>query len=51
MTDRATLVNMIEKLESKNADEINQKMIKRLNNFSSSWIKTCLLYTSDAADD
>ena len=40
MTDRATLVTMIEKLESKNADEINQKMIKRLNNFSSSWIKT-----------
>lgn len=40
MTDRTTLVTMIEKLESKSADEINGKMIRRLNNFSSSWIKT-----------
>jgi len=30
MTDRTTLVTMIEKLESKNADEINSKMVKRL---------------------
>ena len=40
MTDRTTLVTMIEKLESKNADEINSKMIKRLTYFDSSWIKT-----------
>lgn len=40
MTDRTTLVTMIEKLESKNAEEINHKMIKRLTKFNSSWIKT-----------
>lgn len=40
MTDRATLVTMIEKLSSKNADEVYQKMNKRLTNFNSSWIKT-----------
>jgi IS30 family transposase len=40
MTDRTTLVTMIEKLESKNADEINDNMIRRFTNFSSSWIKT-----------
>ena len=40
MTDRTTLVTMIEKLESKNAGEINEKMIKRLTNFDSSWVKT-----------
>lgn len=40
MTDRTTLVTMIEKLKSKNADEINSKMIERLTHFSSSWIKT-----------
>lgn len=40
MTDRTTLVTMIEKLESKNAEEINSKMIKRLTRFNSSWIKT-----------
>lgn len=40
MTDRTTLVTMMEKLESKNADEINNKMIKRLTSFNSSWIKT-----------
>ncbi len=40
MSDRATLVTMIEKLESKNADEINEKMIKRLTRFNSCWIKT-----------
>ena len=31
---------MIEKLNSKNADEVYQKMYKRLTNFDSSWIKT-----------
>ena len=40
MTDRTTLVTMIEKLETKNADQVNQKMLKRLTNFSSSWVKT-----------
>lgn len=40
MTDRTTLVTMIEKLESKNAEEINQKMTQRLTKFDSSWIKT-----------
>lgn len=40
MTDRTTLVTMIEKLSSKNADEVYQKMHKRLTNFDSSWIKT-----------
>jgi len=40
MTDRTTLVTMIEKLSSKNANEVYQKMHKRLTNFDSSWIKT-----------
>lgn len=40
MTDRATLVTMIEKVKSKSADEINDKMIKRLTKFNSCWIKT-----------
>jgi IS30 family transposase len=40
MTDRATLVTMIEKLSSKNADEVYQKMNERLTNFDASWIKT-----------
>lgn len=40
MTDRATLITMIEKLGSKNANEVYQKMNKRLTNFNSSWVKT-----------
>nr|WP_156950103.1 IS30 family transposase [Maribacter antarcticus] len=40
MTDRTTLVTMLEKLKSKSADEVYEKMNKRLINFSSSWIKT-----------
>lgn len=40
MTDWTTLVTMIEKMECKNADEINEKMIKRLTRINSSWIKT-----------
>ena len=40
MTDRATLVTMIEKLESKHAGHINKKIIKRLSQVSSCWIKT-----------
>jgi IS30 family transposase len=40
MTDRTTLITMIEKLESKNAEEVNRKMTERLTNFNSCWIKT-----------
>lgn len=40
MTDRATLVTMIEKLNGKGAEHVYQKMRKRLSNFSSSWVKT-----------
>jgi len=40
ITDRATLVTMIEKLKTKNADEVYTKMKRRLTNFSASWIKT-----------
>ncbi|TYC09225.1 IS30 family transposase [Bizionia gelidisalsuginis] len=40
MTDRATWVTMIEKLSSKNADEVYKKMNQRLTNFDASWIKT-----------
>jgi len=40
MTDRATLVTMLEKLNGKGAEQVYQKMKKRLSNFSSSWIKT-----------
>lgn len=40
MTDRTTLITMIEKLSSKNADEVYLKMNRRLTNFAPSWIKT-----------
>ena len=40
MTARTTLVTMLEKLESKNAEEVYQKMNQRSTNFDSSWIKT-----------
>jgi transposase, IS30 family len=40
MTDRTTLITMIEKLKSKNADEVYEKMNRRLTNFNTSWIKT-----------
>ena len=40
MTDRATLVTMLEKLSGKEASEVYQKMEQRLTNFSSSWVKT-----------
>ena len=40
MTDRATLVTMLEKLTGKEAGEVYEKMEQRLTNFSSSWIKT-----------
>jgi len=40
MTDRATLVTMLEKLKGKEAREVYEKMEQRLTNFSSSWVKT-----------
>jgi len=40
MTDRATLVTMIEKLAGKEAQEVYEKMAIRLTRFSSSWVKT-----------
>jgi len=40
MTDRTTLVTMLEKLQSKNAEEVYKKMKSRLTNFNSCWIKT-----------
>ncbi|QJP35841.1 hypothetical protein F0365_16235 [Nonlabens sp. Ci31] len=40
MTDRITLITMMEKLGSKNAYEVYEKMKSRLTNFNSSWIKT-----------
>lgn len=40
MTDRTTLITMIERLTSKSADQVYQKMKSRLTNFNSSWIKT-----------
>ncbi|PCJ96301.1 MAG: hypothetical protein COA50_07595 [Flavobacteriaceae bacterium] len=40
MTDRATLVTMLEKLDGKQAEQVYQKMKYRLTNFDSSWIKT-----------
>jgi IS30 family transposase len=40
ITDRATLVTMIEKLESKNTEERYNKMNSNRTRFRSSWIKT-----------
>ena len=40
MTDRASLITMIERLSGKSASEVYEKMKKRLTNFSSSWVKT-----------
>lgn len=40
MTDRATLVTMMEKLSGKDAQEVYEKMKYRLTNFSSCWVKT-----------
>jgi IS30 family transposase len=40
MTDRTTLLTMIEKLKSKNADEVYQKMNERLTQFNACWIKS-----------
>lgn len=40
MTDRATLVTILERLSGKEAREVYEKMELRLTNFSSSWVKT-----------
>ena len=40
LTDRATLITMIEKLNGKTANEVTSKIIERLSRFSSSYIKT-----------
>lgn len=40
MTDRTTLITMLEKLSGKQAEEVYQKMEERLTNFNSSWVKT-----------
>lgn len=40
MTDRATLVTMIEKLANKSAEHVYSKIVKRLSNINKSWIKT-----------
>jgi len=40
MTDRATLLTMLERLNGKEAQEVYEKMEQRLSNFSSSWVKT-----------
>lgn len=39
MTDRTTLVTMLEKLTGKQADEVSAKIKQRLLNFNSAWIK------------
>lgn len=40
LTDRATLITMIEKLKGKTAKEVTSKIKERLSRFSSSYIKT-----------
>jgi IS30 family transposase len=40
MTDRATLVTMLESLTGKQSGEVYLKMKQRLSNFNSAWIKT-----------
>lgn len=40
MTDKASLITMLEKLSGKNASEVYEKMKKKLTNFSSYWVKT-----------
>lgn len=40
ITERATLITMIEKLEGKSAKEVAQKIRKRLGRFSSCYVKT-----------
>ena len=40
LTDRTTLITMIEKLKGKTASEVTQKINERLSRFSSSYVKT-----------
>lgn len=40
LTDRATLITMIEKLKGKTANEVTSKIKERLSRFSSSYLKT-----------
>lgn len=40
MTDRATLVTFLEKLEGKEAEQVYRKMKYRLTQFDAAWIKT-----------
>ena len=40
LTDRTTLITMIEKLQGKTSTEVTQKIIERPSNFSSSYIKS-----------
>lgn len=40
LTDRTTLITMMEKLNGKSAEEVTDKIKKRLGRFSSSYIKT-----------
>jgi IS30 family transposase len=40
LTDRTTLITMIDKLQGKTSSEVTQKIIERLSRFDSSYIKT-----------
>ncbi|MBF7092919.1 IS30 family transposase [Flavobacterium sp. ALJ2] len=40
LTDRTTLITMIDKLQGKTALEVTQKIIERLSRFNSSYVKT-----------
>jgi IS30 family transposase len=40
MTDRSTLIKMIEKLKGEQTSVVYDKMEQRLTNFNSSWVKT-----------
>jgi IS30 family transposase len=40
LTDRTTLITMIDKLQGKTSLEVTQKIIERLSRFNSSYIKT-----------
>ena len=40
LTDRTTLITMIDKLQGKTSSEVTQKIIERLSRFNSSYIKT-----------
>ena len=40
LTDRTTLITMIDKLQGKTSLEVIQKIIERLSRFNSSYVKT-----------